>query len=162
MVHLARPSQMGPMLPQDPQSVSGERVQDLWVYRGSKWRPRGVAALIGAFTWAITQLLHFLLNPVVDRDLILRRMPADLLAGLLVGLLVYRVLVQAYQSRVAILARLEMIARLNHHIRNALHVISLSAYTTQNKRAIDTISESVERINRALREVLPGQSTKAA
>jgi hypothetical protein len=68
---------------------------------------------------------------------------------------------QAYQRRVAILARLEMIARLNHQIRNALHVISLSAYSTQNKIAIDTIGESVERINRSLREILPGAPGKA-
>jgi signal transduction histidine kinase len=150
------------MLPQDSQSGTGERVQDQWTYRGTKWRPRLVAIACGALAWGITQLLHFLLYPVVDETLILRRMPADLFAGVLVGLLLYRVMDQAYQRRAAIVARLEGIARLNHHIRNALHVISLSAYTTQNKLAIETIGESVDRISSALREILPEVPRKSA
>jgi signal transduction histidine kinase len=149
------------MLAQD-QPVRHGSLSDPWIYRGSKWRPRLLAIVSGAGIWAITQILHFLLNPVLDRDLILRRMPADLLAGVLVGLLLYRVMGHAYQRHAAIVARLEMIARLNHHIRNALHVISLSAYTTQNKEAIETIGESVERINRALREILTGDTNKAS
>jgi signal transduction histidine kinase len=118
------------------------------------------AILIGGLTWAITQLLHLLLYPIPEGWMVLRRMSADVFAGVLVGLLVYRVLDQAYLRRAAIVERLEIIARLNHQIRNALHVISLSAYTTQNKTAIDTIGESVDRINRALREVLPGLPVK--
>jgi hypothetical protein len=139
-----------------------ETVRDPWIYRAGKWRPRLVAISCGFVTWAITQLLHFLFYPVVDETLILKRMPADILAGVLVGLLLYRVMDQAYKRRAAVLERLEVIARLNHQIRNALHVISLSAYSTQNKLAIDTIRESVERINRSLREVLPQVPGKAA
>jgi signal transduction histidine kinase len=149
-------------MPEGIQPVSRYVTLDAWIFRGSKWRPRVVAIAIGALTWAITQLLHFLLYPLFDRDLILRRMPADVMAGVLVGLLFYRVLHQAYERRAAILDRLEMISRLNHLIRNALHVISLSAYTTQNKRAIDTIGESVERISSALREILPGGGTRTS
>ncbi|MCI0350128.1 MAG: phage holin family protein [Acidobacteriales bacterium] len=142
----------------DPQ-YRPEPIHDQWVYRGGKWRPRLVAIACGILTWGITQLLHFLLSPA---ELILRRMPGDVFGGVLVGLLLYRVMDQAYQQRAAVLARLETIARLNHQIRNALHVISLSAYTTQNKQAIDTIGESVERINRSLREILPEIPRKAA
>jgi signal transduction histidine kinase len=145
----------------EPQPVR-ETVREQWVYRAGKWRPRLVAIGCGVLTWAITQLLHFLLYPVVEEDMIVRRMPADMLAGVLVGVLLYRVMDQAYKRRTAVLARLETIADLNHHIRNALHVISLSAYTTQNKLAIDAIDESVERINRALREILPSLPDKAA
>jgi len=48
-----------------------------------------------------------------------------------------------------------MIAELNHHIRNALETISLSAYTTQNRQAMEIISGAVKRIDWALREILP-------
>ena len=143
------------MLPQDFSSVSRAPLGDSWVYRGSKWRLRLIAAACGVLIWVLTQVLHFLFYPVVDEALILRRMPADALAGVVVGLLLYRVMEQAYRRRAAVLSRLEMIASLNHHIRNALHVISLSAYSTQNKQAIEAISESVERIHRALRDILP-------
>lgn len=143
------------MLPKDFRSVGREPVSDSWVYRGSKWRPRLIALACGVLTWVLTQVLHFLFYPVVDETLIVRRMPADVLAGVIIGLLLYRVMDHDYQRRAAVRARLEMIASLNHHIRNALHVISLSAYSTQNKQAIETISESVERIHRALREILP-------
>lgn len=143
------------MLPRDLSSVSRALVSDSWIYRGSKWRLRLIAAACGLLIWLLTQVLHFLFYPAIDEVLIMRRMPADAFAAVVVGLLLYRVMEQAYRGRAAVLSRLEMIATLNHHIRNALHVISLSAYSTQNKRAIEAISESVERIQRALKEILP-------
>lgn len=140
----------------------GELVQEQWVYRAGKARLRLVAVACAILAWAVTQLLHFLLYPVFEETMILRRMPADMLGGVLVGLLLYRVMDQAYERRAAVLERLQIIGRLNHQIRNALHVISLSAYSTQNKHAIDTIGQSVERISRSLREVLPEVPGKAA
>jgi signal transduction histidine kinase len=145
------------MLPRDFSSARRAPVSDSWVYRGSKWRLRLIATACGVLIWVLTQVLHFLFYPVVDEVLILRRMPADVLAGVVVGLLLYRVMEHAYRRRAAVIARLEMIASLNHQIRNALHVISLSAYTTQNKKAIEVIGESMERIQRALRDILPGE-----
>jgi hypothetical protein len=44
---------------------------------------------------------------------------------------------------------------MNHHIRNALAAISLSTDTIQNQQSIGVISQSVDRIAWALREVLP-------
>jgi signal transduction histidine kinase len=149
-----------PVTAKEPQSAA--TVLDQWVYRAGKARLRLVAITCAVLAWGITQLLHFLLYPVVDETMILRRMPADMLGGILVGWLLYRVMDEAYGRRLAVLERLQIIARLNHQIRNALHVISLSAYTTQNKTAIDTIGESVDRINRSLREVLPEVPGKAA
>jgi signal transduction histidine kinase len=148
------------MLPRDFRSVGREPVSDSWVFSGSKWRLRLIALACGVLTWVLTQVLHFLFYPVVDENLILRRMPADAFAGVIIGLLLYRVMDHAYQRQAAVRARLQMIASLNHHIRNALHVISLSVYSPQNKQTIEAISESVERIHRALREILPEEQAR--
>jgi hypothetical protein len=43
-------------------------------------------------------------------------------------------------------------------VRNALEVISLSAYITRDEEAIGRIMEGVNRIDWALREILPRES----
>ncbi|HTR23132.1 MAG TPA: hypothetical protein VMI10_04065 [Terriglobales bacterium] len=53
------------------------------------------------------------------------------------------------------LARMQVIADMNHHIRNALAPISLSVDAIENQQLIGVISDGVDRIDWALREVLP-------
>ena len=50
---------------------------------------------------------------------------------------------------------MQVIAEMNHHIRNALTPISLSTYVTDSQQRIRVISEGVDRIDWALREILP-------
>ncbi|MFI5104607.1 MAG: hypothetical protein ACHP79_06760, partial [Terriglobales bacterium] len=57
----------------------------------------------------------------------------------------------------ATMEKIRVIAGMNHHVRNALQAISYAPYTEQAKQ-IKMISESVSRIEWALREVLPGES----
>ena len=47
---------------------------------------------------------------------------------------------------------------MNHHIRNALQVITYATATDNQKNSVNLIHSSVERIEWALREVLPGHS----
>jgi hypothetical protein len=54
-----------------------------------------------------------------------------------------------------LLARVQVISEINHHVRNALMAISASAYLSRNQDRMRVISESVERIDWALREILP-------
>lgn len=56
--------------------------------------------------------------------------------------------------------RLEVIADMNHHIRNDLQVIQYSAYMTKDKQHIQRIEESLGRIDWALREVLTGKQLR--
>jgi hypothetical protein len=49
-----------------------------------------------------------------------------------------------------------VIAEMNHHVRNALQAIALSPYAEKSKQ-IELIGESAERIQWALREILPGE-----
>ncbi len=80
---------------------------------------------------------------------------SDALAGLIAGVLVFRLLQYERERRRRLRQRLEVIAEMNHHIRNALQVISLSAASTSDQRMLDDIRGSVNRIQWALREILP-------
>jgi hypothetical protein len=55
-------------------------------------------------------------------------------------------------------AKLEVIAQMNHLVRNDLEIIQYSAYATQNQEHIERIDECLRRIDWALREVLPGEA----
>jgi hypothetical protein len=78
----------------------------------------------------------------------------DLILGVLAGLVVFAYEQRRYRE---IRDKIAMIAAMNHHVRNALQAISYSPYTEQAKQ-IQLIQQSVNRIQWALREVLPGDS----
>jgi len=79
----------------------------------------------------------------------------DLFIGVLAALLVF-----TYEQRRhrALLNKLRIIAAMNHHVRNALQTISYAHYTEQEKQ-IKLIGESVNRIQWALREILPAEES---
>lgn len=82
--------------------------------------------------------------------------------GFIAGWFVMRTMDQVCERRENVASRLKTIADMNHHIRNALQSIQLSAYSTQDQQAIKEISAAVERIQWALREVLPGRVASAS
>jgi hypothetical protein len=84
----------------------------------------------------------------------------DLVLGVVAGLVVF-----AYEQRrhKELVEKIAVIAAMNHHVRNALQAISYAPYTEQAKQ-IQLIEQAVNRIQWALREVLPGnvEETKDA
>ncbi len=60
-----------------------------------------------------------------------------------------------------LMQRLEVIADMNHHVRNDLQVIQYSAYMTKDKEHIQRIEQSLGRIQWALREVLTGKHLRS-
>jgi hypothetical protein len=52
---------------------------------------------------------------------------------------------------------LRMIAAMNHHVRNALQSIIYVPYSPTQADQVKVIQASVERIQWALREILPGE-----
>jgi ABC-type bacteriocin/lantibiotic exporter with double-glycine peptidase domain len=56
-------------------------------------------------------------------------------------------------------ARMRMVAEMNHHVRNALTAISLSVYAKNDQQLEQTTREAIQRIDWALREVLPHPET---
>jgi hypothetical protein len=77
---------------------------------------------------------------------------SDAFAGVVAGAIFYLYL---NTRRKQVLRRLETISELNHHIRNALQVISSSHYLPDEKKEVEAIDDSVQRIQWALREILP-------
>ena len=80
------------------------------------------------------------------------------LTGLFAGSLFWQMAREAKASRDLVAERMKTIAELNHHIRNALQVIKFLG--GQKRTGLDAvqlqlINDSVDRIEWALREVLP-------
>ncbi len=132
--------------------------------------PAGEPALSSfpSFTWKlaalafIAALLVFLITVGVDLFIVHEHEPRQLVieasgcvAALIAGALVFRLLQYQQERRRQLLQRLEVIAEMNHHVRNALQVISLSAFSYADQQQLVAIKESVNRIQWALREILP-------
>ena len=81
----------------------------------------------------------------------------DLVLGMLAGLLVF-----AYEHRRSreLRQKLAVISAMNHHVRNALQTIAYVPYTEQAKQML-LIQQSVNRIQWALNEILPGEGSEA-
>jgi hypothetical protein len=99
--------------------------------------------------------LHWLLGE--QFRLLARESIADLISALVVGYLAYLTLQAERQRMERAAAELKMIADMNHHIRNALDMLTLSAYSTDDKAAVAVIQKATERITWTLREVLPSR-----
>ena len=81
----------------------------------------------------------------------------DLLLGVLAGLMAF-----AYEHRRSrdLRQKLAVISAMNHHVRNALQTISYVPYTEQAKQML-LIQQSVNRIQWALKEILPGEGDES-
>jgi hypothetical protein len=66
------------------------------------------------------------------------------------------------ERRKLVQQRLRTIAEMNHHIRNALQIITYAASAQKREDSVQLIRGSVERIEWSLREVLPGYAPAAA
>jgi len=113
----------------------------------------GVALGVGLVSFLATELMHYWLVPDLGRHQ--ERLLAEGLSALVVSCLVAKLASVTRQRHRLTVARMQVIAEMNHHIRNALAPISLSVDITENHQLIHAISEGVERIDWALREILP-------
>jgi signal transduction histidine kinase len=112
-----------------------------------------VPVAVGLASFVVTEFMHYLLVPDMGR--LWERLLAEGFSAAVVALLTAGLIHEANQRRDAARLRMQVIAEMNHHIRNALAAISLSTDMIQNQQSIQVISESVDRIEWALREVLP-------
>lgn len=91
-----------------------------------------------------------------DKDSIRRTLEfSDASSAAICGL-VFLLLLRSYRQRRAMLRqRVEVIANMNHHVRNALQVIEFTSYSNADKEQFEAVKSSVNRIQWALRELLP-------
>ncbi len=83
-----------------------------------------------------------------------QRVLDDVCGGVIAGVLVFW---YARAKNRYITQQLNTIALMNHHIRNALQVITYAGYRQTDIEQVQLVKGAVERIHWALREVLPGR-----
>ena len=113
----------------------------------------GVALGIGLVSFLATELMHRWLVPDIGRNR--ERWLAEAFSAFLVTCLVAKLVHMAREQQRRTVARMQVIAEMNHHIRNALAPIALSVDAIENRQLIRIISDGVDRIDWALREILP-------
>jgi len=125
----------------------------------SSWsRHSGLVSLLVA-------VIVSLIGVVLDRLLLKEGLPrldmlvfSNGLTGLFAGGLFWQMAREAKASRDLVAERMKTIAELNHHIRNALQVIKFlggQKRTGLDEVQLQLINDSADRIEWALREVLP-------
>src|SRR4051812_33502298 len=80
---------------------------------------------------------------------------SDAITAILIGALVAQVALLYRQRQQQAQARVQRIAEMNHHVRNALQVITYWSLAEKEKRQVELVQDAVNRIQWALREVLP-------
>jgi hypothetical protein len=80
---------------------------------------------------------------------------SDLFTGVVACVLSYLALLYQRRNRRFYLARLRMIAEMNHHIRNAITPLLFSSHLTKHQELLQLTEAAVARIDWVLREVLP-------
>jgi signal transduction histidine kinase len=147
---------MSSISPQVPKSQPRPQLTTVSSYAQPISYARMVALALAAA--AVVFLISAVLDWTLIREHESRRAViemSDALSGLIAGALVFRLLQYERERRRQIRQRLETIGDMNHHIRNALQVISGTAYSAADKEQLAAIRESVGRIQWALREILP-------
>ena len=122
-----------------------------------RWRPALASLGVGSGFFFLGALF----------DIVLKRhgigAPAillgDVLAGIAAGLVVLR-----YEQRRQreLIRRLEIIRLMNHHVRNSLQVIAYASSGEDRAQHVEKVRNAIERIDWALREVLPGKGKQAS
>ncbi len=118
-----------------------------------------LSPLVLAISWGVG---CFLVAVISDILIIYQHMSGylvlldDLLLGLIMGWLVFH-----YEKRRNryLRERFQTIADMNHHVRNALQVISYSSQMQPDENLARMVRESSQRIEWALREVLGTKTT---
>lgn len=133
-------------------------VKHRWFYEATTVQIAAIAIAFGIIVWMLMagmDLLATIYNGVVTVPM----GTLNSLVGLACGTLLFKLLLSERARHQQVVARLRMIAEVNHHIRNALDRIELSAHVSQNQKLIADIDGGVERIQWALRELLPEEDS---
>ena len=75
--------------------------------------------------------------------------------ALFLFLLTYVELTMIRERRMRVIRDMRTVAELNHHVRNALQAIQYATHSSSDRTQVLTITQSVERIDKILRELFP-------
>ena len=126
-------------------------IQEPWFATISQTRQALVGIVVGAFIFLSGGVLDwFVTRQYLPR---ISLMLAGAALSLAVGLLVFQILTDIQERYQLMLDRLQRIAELNHHTRNALQVIAYHNVPERSERAIQQVNAEIVRIESVLREV---------
>lgn len=109
----------------------------------------GLAVALGSI--GLDHLILDYTNLLPNRAIVL----SDVLSGIVAGALLYQLMGVSIAERRSVAERLESIAEMNHHIRNALQVIKFNAPSGADELKMAEIQEAMDRIHWTLVEILP-------
>jgi hypothetical protein len=126
-----------------------------WIARMSRCHRALVSFVVAVFVFSGGGVLDWLVTHEHLPSISLVTAGAGV--ALTLGLLVFQVLTDIQERYQAMVDRLQRIAELNHHIRNALQVIAFHNVPElqHNEGAIQQVNAAIIRIESVLREVLP-------
>lgn len=116
-------------------------------------------ALLTFLIFLLVTILGYTFERALYRDGVERKLifvEAAALTGAVVAGLFLQYTRTLQNRRRMVQARLEVIADMNHHIRNALQVLSYGTALHQNEKETEMMRDAIARIQWALSEVLPG------
>jgi hypothetical protein len=110
----------------------------------------GAVAVVTGVGFGFDRLL---VNEGVPRTGVL--LLSNLLAALVAGTLFLQSKIRAQEKQKLLEHRLQKIAEMNHHVRNALQVVSFYRHQISDPEAARLLQDSISRIEWTLEEVLP-------
>lgn len=137
-----------------PDHAIGPAPRYPFVGRASTAQIFGIAVFFGVAIWALIAALD-LVAARYGPALLLPMSALDAVVGLICGILLFKLMLLERSRVLRVTARLRAIGDINHHVRNALDEIELSAYMTHNKQLAADIECGVKRIEWAIKELLP-------
>jgi len=117
------------------------------------WKPFLMGLAVAAVVFGVNIAADRILIHWGDTRRSLLRL-SDGIAAIFAGALASQIFRFQRERRRAMQDRVERIAEMNHHVRNALQVISYWMTADRDKREVKMVRESVDRIQWALREIL--------
>ena len=126
--------------------------------RGTRRRAAVIMVLLLLVIWCTGALAHLALTVTLIRFGV-RMWPAiyiqAVVAGIIGAVLVGSVLALVLYRREVLRRQLQVVAELNHQVRNALEVIASSTTRIADKKTVGTILDAVMRIDVTLRSLFP-------
>jgi hypothetical protein len=126
--------------------------------------PREDSSLKSKVLVIVVALVVAIAGQVFDRVLLHEGIPrydllavSNLLTGTVAGAFFWQAMRRDRDRRKFIRERLHTISEMNHHIRNALQVISLHSYREHDEKSVAQLQQAVNRVEWALNEILPGE-----
>ena len=135
-----------------PLKLVDDRRSESWVNRASQNKLRALASGVGLAVFGSAMLVDRIGRHGGHSSRL--SMMWNAVAGFTAGWMAMKTIDRERERRKGIAERLKMIGELNHHVRNALQSIQLSAYSSQDQAVIASVGDSVQRIEWALREIV--------